>query len=90
MTQHPHKPTEKPIKSFKFMVDGKPYETETQLVTGAYLKATAAIEPAFGLFLESHGQAPDVQVGDQDTIDLSEPGREQFYTVPPATFGLRQ
>ena len=90
MTQHPNKPSEKPAKPFKFMVDGKPFETDTQLVTGAYLKATAAIDPAFGLFMEGRGQEQDMQVTDQATIDLGEPGREHFYTVPPATFGHRQ
>ena len=79
--------TSKHQPSFKFSVDGKPYESETQVVTGAHIKVTAGINPAFGLFLEGHGKDPDLHIADHDSVDLSRPGREQFHTVPPATFG---
>lgn len=75
---------------FKFSVDGRQFETDQPLLTGAQAKALASIDPSFGLFLESHGNRPDRQIGDNEAIDLSEPGREQFYTVPPATFGGRR
>jgi hypothetical protein len=76
-------------KVFKFMVDGKPYDSPDQIVTGAQIKIIASIAPTFGLFLEGHGNTSDTNINDADQVDLSQPGREQFYTVPPATFGNR-
>lgn len=77
-------------EKFKFTVDGKHFETDQPSLTGAQIKAFASIDPGFGLFLESHGNRPDQQIADGQAADLSEPGREQFYTVPPATFGGRR
>jgi hypothetical protein len=77
-------------EKFKFSVDGRPFETDQPSLTGAQVKAIASIDPSFGLFLESHGNRPDQQIADHQAVDLSEPGREQLYTVPPATFGGRR
>jgi hypothetical protein len=74
-------------ETFKFMVDNRPYETEQQVITGAQIKATAGVDPSFGLNLQGHGQDPDRKIADGDSVDLSEPGREHFYSVPPATYG---
>lgn len=75
---------------FKFSVDNKAFESEQSQLTGAQVKALAQIDPTFGLFLEGRGKDPDQPVVDGDTVDLSQPGREQFYTVPPATYGRKQ
>jgi hypothetical protein len=83
-TQHPSGHDHPP---FKFMVDNRPFETNEPVVTGAMIKARATIDPSFTLCLEGKGDAPDRQVGDADSVDLREPGRERFYTVAPATFG---
>jgi hypothetical protein len=73
---------------FKYSVDGRPYESDTPVLTGAQIKARAGVDPSFLLYLESHGGAPDQQIADATSVDLREiKGREQFYSAPPATFG---
>lgn len=72
---------------FKFSVDGRPFESDQPVLTGAQIKVRASVDPSFGLFLESRGQAPDQQIGDNAGVDLRQPGRERFYTAPPANFG---
>jgi hypothetical protein len=73
---------------FKFSVDGRPYESETPVLTGAQIKARASVDPSFLLYLEAHGGAPDQQITDGTSVDLRDiKGREQFYSAPPATFG---
>lgn len=72
---------------FKFTVDGKALESEQPVLTGAQIKALAQIDPSFGLFIEGRGQQPDQQIADSQSVDLRQPGRERFYTAPPATFG---
>lgn len=76
------------VQTYKFAVDGRPFESEQPILTGAQIKAKASVDPSFGLFLEGHGHHPDEQIGDGQKVDLREPGREKFYTAPPATFGL--
>lgn len=72
---------------FKFLVDDKPLESDQPVLTGAQIKALAKVDPSFALFLEGRGNEPDRQIADGEAIDLSEPGRERFYTVPPAVMG---
>jgi hypothetical protein len=75
------------VQTYKFTVDGRNFESEQPILTGAQIKAKASVDPSFGLFLEGHGHKPDEQIADNQKVDLSEPGREKFYTAPPATFG---
>ena len=75
------------VQTYKFTVDGRNLESEQAILTGAQIKAKASVDPSFGLFLEGHGHKPDEQITDNQNIDLREPGREKFYTAPPATFG---
>jgi hypothetical protein len=72
---------------FKFSVDSRPFESDQPVLTGAQIKARASVDPSFGLFLEGRDQAPDQQIGDSEPVDLRKPGRERFYTAPPANFG---
>lgn len=74
-------------RTFKIRVDDKPVTVQEPEVTGARIKEIAGVDPQFGLVLEGHGREPDRQIADGESIDLREPGRENFYTVPPATFG---
>ncbi len=74
-------------KEFKFTVDGRPFETEHAHLTGLQLKALASVDATFGVFLEARGQDSDRQIGDGDVVDLAAPGKERFYTTPPATYG---
>lgn len=88
MTQTKQKDKAPPAaRTFKIQVDDKPVTVEEPVVTGARIKELAGVDPQFGLVLEGHGRDPDRQISDGETVDLREPGRESFYTVPPATFG---
>lgn len=63
MAEHP---------KFHFFVDAKQYETDQASVTGAQIKATVSgLNPAYQLFLESHGNDPDRLVSDGETISRS-------------------
>lgn len=73
---------------YKFSVDDRPFESEEPVLTGAQIKARASVDPSFGLFLEGRGKDPDQQIGDGQSVDLRHPGRERFYTAPPANFGI--
>ncbi len=78
-------------KTYKFFVDGKPFETESKYLSGAQIKAIAGVDPSYGLFLEEHGaDKPDKQISDTQSVDFAAPGVEKFYSVPPATFGSRK
>ena len=73
---------------FHFKVDGKEFQSPEPRQTGAALKAIAGIDPTFGLFLEGRGSThSDRQIADNEVVDLSAPGNEEFYTSPAATFG---
>ena len=82
-------PTNHP-KTYKFTVDDRNFESEQPVLTGAQIKARASVDPNFGLFLEGLRNRPDEQISDDRTVDLTKPGREKFYTAPPATFGASQ
>lgn len=75
---------------YKFTVDGNEFESEQRVLTGAQIKARAKVDPSFGLFLERHGHIPDEPIADDQRVDLREPGKEHFYTAPPANFGCCQ
>ena len=74
-------------REFPFSVDGKHFKSDTATLTGAQIKAIAGIDPAWGLFLEGRGDAPNMMIGDGDVVDLSQPGREQLFSMPGAVFG---
>lgn len=80
-------PAERRERPYHFHVDGKPFTSEEAKVTGSQIKARAVVDPSFGLFLEGHGNDPNRPIRDDEVVDLSEPGVEKFYTVPPANFG---
>ena len=75
------------VKTYKFTVDDRPFESDQPTLTGAQIKARASVDPNFGLFLEGLRNRPDERISDDQTVDLTKPGREKFYTAPPATFG---
>ena len=74
---------------YHFSVDDKQLKSDQPILTGAQIKALAQVDPSFGLFLEGHGNDPNRQIADNESVDLRAPGIEKFYTAPPATFGSR-
>jgi hypothetical protein len=75
-------------RQYAFSVDGKQFHSGDRVLSGFAIKSHAGVGQNFGLFIEGHGNEADRAVGDNEGIDLSTPGHEKFYTVPPATFGL--
>jgi len=74
---------------FKFFVNDTKFEVDQRSMTGAQIKAVAGVDLSFELFLEEPGaDRPDRKINDSDSVDLSAPGVEKFYTVPVATFGV--
>lgn len=77
-----------PHKRNHFFVDGKKYETDQTALTGAQIKQVAGVDPAYQLFLEEKGNAPDRAISDGESVSVEKEPRH-FYAVPPATFGER-
>jgi len=74
-------------RQYHYTVDDRPFKTEQQFLTGAAIKASAAVDPTFGLFREGQGHGSNQQIGDSQEVDLSQPENNKFFTAPPATFG---
>ncbi len=76
---------------YTFFVDDKKFESPDKVISGAKIKEIAGVNPAFQLFLEAHGEdKPDEAIANDQSVDLSLPGVEKFYAVPPATFGSNE
>ena len=73
-------------KKYEYFVDAKKYETDQTAMTGARIKVSAAVNPAYQLFLEEEGETPDKPIADSEVIELAH-RIKHFYAVPPATFG---
>ena len=80
---------EKPGEKFSYFVDGEKFENGTESTTGAVIKSKLPeSKRGYALYLEAHGNDPDLQIADTDTVSLEkEKGPKRFYTVPPANFG---
>jgi hypothetical protein len=79
-----------PQTKYHYFVDAQKYDTDKASLTGAEIKARIPnFNPAFQLYLENPGDAPDTLVSDSEPISLDPAGHgiRKFYTVPPATFG---
>ncbi len=74
-------------RRYQFSVNDQSYESDDPTLTGAQVKVKASIDPSDGLFLEGRRGHSDRQIADGETVDLREPGREKFYTMPAANFG---
>jgi hypothetical protein len=79
----PHKST------YRFFVNGKPYETDKKKLTGAQIKAmVAGWDPSHDLSLEGQGDDPDRIIGDDEAVSLDpKHGVRRFSSVPKANFG---
>lgn len=74
------------VKEIEYFVEAKKYKTTQPALTGAQIKASASVDPAYQLFLEEEGDKPDKPVADSEDVALARHLRH-FYAVPPATFG---
>jgi len=75
--------------TYKFFVDGKPYQTSSQFITGEDLRRIAAVPQRTRIFFGEQGKGvPDRQVMRSDRVDLGAPGEEKFYTLEPPSMDI--
>jgi len=71
-------------KSYKLIIDQKPHEWAEQFITGAQIKGLAGVDPSYGVWQQVPGPN-DPEIGDQQKVDLSQPGTERFFTGKKTT-----
>ena len=72
----------KQVKTYRFFVDGKPFECQKQRITGEELRTMAGIDPHLRIFVGDHGRGhPDDQIIDGASVDLAQLGEAKFYTL---------
>lgn len=76
---------DKEKKTYKIMIDQKPYNWSDQFITGIEIKRLAGVDMCYGVWIKVQGPSEDLRIGDQEHVDLSEPGREHFFTAPTQT-----
>ena len=75
----------KPDQKFKILIDQKPFDVDEQFVTGVMIKSLVGVQANYGVWLKSNGPGPDKEIGDNEQIDLAQPGREHFFTGSKTT-----
>lgn len=75
----------KPSKVYKYSIDGVKFETENKIITGAELRSKGNVPNDYEIYLEVHGSGDDELITATQEVDLSEPGREKFYSSKPNT-----
>ena len=74
-----------PKDIFKIIIDNKPYDHENDFITGREIKEKGEIDSSYGVWLKVDGPDPDKEVGNDESINLNDPGREHFFTGPKTT-----
>ncbi len=72
-------------KVYKIMVDNKPFDWHAQFITGRDIKNLVGAPADYGVWIKVKGPGKDIEVGDDEKVDLSQPGREHFFTGPKST-----
>jgi hypothetical protein len=62
-----------------FFIEGKPFESGVQYLTGKQIKQIGGLPTDSELFLRIEDPWKDEPVGDDDKVDLARPGTEQFF-----------
>ena len=81
--------TAKRRPKYRFLVNGKPFESDKKKLTGAQIKAMVPDwDATHDLSLEGEGDDPDRIIPDDETISLDpKHGTRRFSSVPKANFG---
>jgi hypothetical protein len=73
-------------KIYNFTLNKTPVETVWPPMTGSHLRALLPEDKAgHAIFQEATGNDPDIEIADSDLVQVD--GKD-FYSVPPATFGV--
>lgn len=75
----------KQSKVYKYSIDGVKFETEKKIITGAELRSKGNVPSDYEIYLEVHGPGDDELITAIQNVDLSEPGREKYYSSKPNT-----
>lgn len=76
---------QKPNKPDHIFIDQKRHDWEAPAITGAQLKQLAGVDPqTFDVWQDVPGPE-DILVGDNDSVDLTRPGVEKFFTGKKTT-----
>lgn len=70
-------------EKFKYTIDGVHGESETAIVTETTLRQVGKVPSDYSIYLEVKGPGDDELI--EGEVDLSEPGRERFYSAKPNT-----
>lgn len=65
---------------YKILVDQKPFDWQNPTITGLQLKNLVGAKINACVWLKVNGPHDDQPVGDNEAIDLTQPGREHFFT----------
>lgn len=71
--------------TYKILIDNKPFDHPNQFITGKEIKNFVSAPANYGVWLKVKGSGKDKEIGDDERVDLSEPGREHFFTGPKTT-----
>jgi hypothetical protein len=69
-----------PKKVYKLMINNRPFEWAESVISGAQLRSLGSIVDDEDLYLKVNESAEDQLIIDEVTIDLEQPGIEQFYS----------
>ena len=73
------------MNEYKIIIDNKPFEHPRQFITGREVKEYVKAPSDYGVWLKVRGPGKDKEIGDNEQVDLSQPGREHFFTGPKVT-----
>jgi len=74
-----------PKKEYKITIDKKPFDRHDQFITGNQIKELVYVDMTWGVWLKVHGPGKDKPIGNDEKVDLSQPGTEHFFTGPIST-----
>ena len=69
---------------YKLIVDTHPHTWPKPTITGSEIKQIAGVDSSYGVWQEVPGPN-DPPVGDNQSVDLSRPGVERFFTGKKTT-----
>lgn len=70
-------------EKFKYTIDGIHGESDDPILTEAKLREVGNVPADYEVYLEVNGPGDDELV--KGSVDLSQPGREKFYSSKPNT-----
>lgn len=71
-------------KTYQIIVDQKPHDWHEPFITGLQIKKLAGVDQSYGVWQHLPGP-DDPEIGDNQTVDVSRPGTERFFTSKKTT-----